>query len=119
MIDFTRNQYRATIIRHVDADTTHVVVDPGFDLSVRMTVRWARINAPELSTEEGKLALAYVNKRLPQGMTCLLTTVKDGKDKYGRYLGEFWVDGTSINDELVHVALAAPYLSRITTPSED
>ena len=44
---YDHNTYRATILRHIDADTTEVEISLGFDVSVRMTARWVGIDAPE------------------------------------------------------------------------
>jgi endonuclease YncB( thermonuclease family) len=62
-------EYRATIIRHVDADTSHVEIDLGFDQSVRKTIRWAGIDAPERWSDAGKVSLAALNEQLPAGTT--------------------------------------------------
>ena len=102
------NYYRARIITHVDADTSRVVIDVGFDVNVKLTIRWVGINAPEKSTPEGKAALAWLNEQLPPGEMCILTTVKDRREKYGRFLGTFYDLDTydaeatsSLNDEMV------------------
>jgi micrococcal nuclease len=98
-------EYRARIIKRVDADTLHLEVDLGLDCRLRLTVRLAGINAPELSTAEGKEAAAFVDAWLvenaPDGMV-LLRTVKDTREKYGRYLGVLFplaiLDGASVTD---------------------
>lgn len=106
---YEANRYRATILRHVDADTTWVTVDLGFDVRMNLSIRWDGINAPEMSTPEGVNAASYVAGRLAVGESCILTTIKDRREKYGRYLGRFWVNGVCINDELIQMGLAAPY----------
>lgn len=105
------NSYRATILRHVDADTTEVEVDLGFDVRTRLTVRWEGIDAPERNTFEGKESLAWVKATLPPGTTCELRTVKDRKEKYGRYLATFWLPGAAIdvNAAMVGQGFAKPY----------
>lgn len=40
------------------------------------------------------------------GKQVLLRTLKDKKGKFGRYLGEIWLDGANINDALVEEGLA-------------
>ena len=94
-------EYRATIIRHIDADTSHVEIDLGFDQSVKKTIRWAGIDAPERWTESGKIATAAISQMLPVGTSCTLKTIKDRKEKYGRYLGVFIrEDGTNLDEWL-------------------
>jgi len=108
---YDSNRYRATILRHVDADTTHARVSLGFDVCVDVTLRWAMIDAPERYTDAGKAATAAVNGWLPVGATCEIETIKGTKEKFGRYLASFYLHGDpeSLNDRLVRLGLAVPY----------
>ncbi len=107
---YDHNTYRVTIVRHVDADSSEIDVDAGFDLSIRMTARWFGIDAPERHTVAGKAATARVNELLPPGSVCLFQAVKGKKEKYGRYLGTFLLhDGTDVNQLLVEEGHAVPY----------
>jgi len=90
---YDNNLYRAVITDHHDGDTSHVVVDAGFDLDIHLTVRWYGINAPELATPEGKAALVWLNGVLPPGSDCLFKSAKSPKDKFGRYLASFDLGG--------------------------
>lgn len=104
-------EYRATIVKHVDADTTRVIIDLGLDVAVRATIRWASINAPEISTPEGEDSLVALKTMLPEGTRCILRTTKDRREKYGRYLGTFYLDdGTNMNDWLVKNGFATAYV---------
>lgn len=95
-------EYRATILRHLDADTSWIRVDLGFDTFIKISVRWAGINAPEMSTSEGVVAREVLIGKLPEGSECILRTIKDKKEKFGRYLGIFiHPDGTNLNDWLI------------------
>ncbi len=97
-------------MRHIDADTSWVLVDLGFDTQTKLTIRWAGINAPEMSTPEGVTARKALLKKLPEGSQCLLTTIKDRKEKFGRYLGLFTdAEGTNLNFWLVEQGHAAHY----------
>lgn len=85
--------YLATVLRVVDADTFHLEIDPGLDLRVRITGRLYAVNAPERSTPEGKAATEFVahwiatNADVSGGtMRLNCRTIKDRKEKYGRYL---------------------------------
>lgn len=111
MIDslYELNIYRATIIRHVDADTSWVMIDCGFDVSVKLSLRWAGINAPERNTVEGKEALAYLRQILPEGSSVYLFTEKDKREKYGRYLGTLVYQGVNMNQKMIDDGYAQPY----------
>jgi len=108
---YDSNRYRATVIRHIDADTTHADVDWGGDTRSRISLRWAGIDAPERYTDAGKAATAAVNGWLPVGATCEIETTKEKKEKFGRYLASFFIHGDpeSLNDRLVRLGLAVPY----------
>ncbi len=107
---YDSNLYKATIIRHVDADTAHVRISVGFDVAIDLTVRWEGIDSPERYTPAGKLATAYVNQILPAGTTCLFRASKENKEKFGRYLGTFFtLEGENLNHRLVAQGHAVPY----------
>lgn len=91
--------YRAILVRVVDADTVYLDVDLGFRIyRGNESYRLGRIDAPELSTEEGKTAKAALASFLLDKVL-LVTTAK--ADKYGRYLIELFADGLNVNDWLV------------------
>lgn len=79
-------EYRSTVLRVVDADTLHLHVDLGLDVSTRLTVRLLGVDAPEARTPEGDAATAWVREQLPQGARVRIGTVKDRREKFGRYL---------------------------------
>lgn len=109
-LPYDQNRYRATIIRHVDADTTWADVDLGFDAHIRLSFRWEGIDAPERGTEAGTAATAFVNGLLPPGARCTITTTKDRREKYGRYLATFWSeDGDNLNEWMVREGYAVAY----------
>ena len=95
-----------------DGDTVTVDIDLGFSVSLKQqSVRLARINAPEVrgsSAEAGiKSRDALRDKVL--GKTVLLRTIRDSREKYGRWLGEIWIDNVCVNDWLLESGLAAHY----------
>lgn len=93
--------YNATVLKVVDGDTVHLMVDLGCDVNVKMTCRLAGINAPEMSTDAGKAAREFLVELL-QGQSIELHTVKDRKEKYGRYLAHLILDdGTFAEDWMV------------------
>lgn len=104
---------RASVTKVVDGDTLHLSVDLGCDVYVAMTVRLYGLNAPELSTAEGVAARDFVVRWVAShGPVFALRTVKDRKEKYGRYLADLLpVDGTaSLCSLLLDSGRAVPYL---------
>lgn len=97
-------EYRVKIRKVVDGDTVDVDIDLGFGVWLQNErIRLFGIDTPESRTrdkEEKKYGLAakqFLKDRLKSG-DVFLRTVKDGKGKFGRILGTFWVEennGTS------------------------
>lgn len=99
-------KYRAQVVRIVDGDTVDATVDLGFDVKLSARFRMLGINAPEKNTKEGKESLARLAVLLPLGSSVVVQTTKDKKEKFGRYLGTFLVDGKNINQQLVDEGFA-------------
>lgn len=103
--------YYAEVHHLVDADTFDVFRDAGGDLFQKMRVRFEGIDAPERGTPEGVAAKAWLAKQLAgkdgKLKAIYLVTIKDEKEKYGRYRGLFWLWGEdpsktpSMNDRMV------------------
>lgn len=110
--------YGAWLTGLVDGDTLHCGVDLGMDVATNQTVRFYGINAPEMSTDAGKVAKAYAAdwfaQNCPDGKF-VLQTVKDKREKYGRYLGVIYALGgaTSLNDLMVSSGNAVAYFPKI------
>ena len=108
-------EYKATIRRVVDGDTVDVTLDLGFDILYNNRIRLLGIDAPESRTrdlEEKVLGLAAkdrVKELCPVGSTVILRTTKDGKGKFGRILGEIFVEEQSVNKLLVEEGHAVEY----------
>ena len=64
-----------------DGDTVNVKLDVGFDLTVYARVRIFGINAPEISTPEGKVARDFAKDLLKPGDP--VRVVSYGWDNYG------------------------------------
>lgn len=109
-------EYKCKIIKVIDGDTTDVDIDLGFGVWLKkQRIRFFGIDTPESRTrdlEEKKYGLAakkYVTDHMPVGSTQTLVTVKDGKGKYGRILGQFRMeDGSILNENMIaeHHAVA-------------
>jgi endonuclease YncB( thermonuclease family) len=96
--------YPAQLVRCVDADTLRLVIDVGFNMTRReASYRLSRVDAPELSTDAGKLARAALEGYL-LGKTLVAQTFKS--DSFGRYITEVWADGANVSDWLVQAGHA-------------
>ena len=110
-------EYKCKIIKVIDGDTTDVDIDLGFGVWLhKQRIRFYGIDTPESRTrdlEEKKYGLAakeYVKAHIPVGSTQTLVTVKDGKGKYGRILGQLKLeDGTILNENMISEHHAVAY----------
>lgn len=110
-------EYSATIRRWVDGDTVDVTLDLGFDILYNNRIRLLGIDTPESRTrdleekERGLAAKDRVKELCPVGATVMLRTTKDGRGKFGRILGEIFVEGVvqSVNQLLVEEGHAVEY----------
>lgn len=113
----TYGPYPARVLDWHDGDTCHVDVDLGFFESVRaydidghprISCRIFGINAPELSTDAGKAALAYALQLCPAGT--MVTVVSHGLDKYGgRFDGSLTLpDGSDFGQAMLAAGQAVP-----------
>ena len=99
------------VVKVVDGDTVDVLIDLGFDVHVKGRVRLLGINAPESRTrdkEEKKKGLA-AKARLKELCKNKVLLKSHGKEKYGRILGELFVDGASLNTIMVAEGHAEKY----------
>jgi micrococcal nuclease len=106
--------YKATFLKNYDGDTIDVTADLGFDTHLDMRLRLLGIDTPELTSADPNLRLKAQQARdfarqLLTGQPLIIETVKDAKEKYGRYLARIWARGICLNDELVRLSLATPY----------
>lgn len=102
-------QYKCKIERIVDGDTIIVSIDVGFGIWLKdIPIRVLGINTPEVRTKDiiekiaGMKAKARVEELLPVGSTVIVNTELD-KEKFGRILGDFLIDG---KESLGHILLA-------------
>lgn len=112
-------RYRATLISVHDGDTCTLLVSLGLDVRVRVTLRVAGINAPELATPEGKIAqqfaLSWLMAAGPGEWPFVIASQKAateiGTEKYGRYLAQIWrlSDGTELGAAMIAANQAAPW----------
>lgn len=114
--------YEAKVLSVHDGDTISVEIDLGFELKFTDKIRFFGLNAPELKmrNENNKLVenpagnktLEIVKEFLPIGSTIVVETIKDKKEKYGRYLANIYAmrDGeqVNVNKFLLEYNLAVP-----------
>lgn len=86
--------YKAVITDVHDGDTCTADIDLGFGIWIKgEKLRLHRINAPEITggskargLESKKFLVATIS-----GRDVTLETIKDRKEKYGRFLAEIWM----------------------------
>lgn len=96
-----------------DGDTCTVDIDLGLSTWIRgEKIRLNRINAPEMTGSDkpkGTVARDFL-RGLILDKDIVLQTIKDAREKYGRYLGELWLqkDGAplNVNDAMVNAGHA-------------
>tara|TARA_B100000287_G_scaffold134433_1_gene126361 strand:+ start:1480 stop:1827 length:348 start_codon:yes stop_codon:yes gene_type:complete len=105
--------YSIKVTRVVDGDTYDCMVDLGFNTWVTCRVRMYGINAPETRTrdlkekEAGLKAKKWLIERVDKGEKVEMLSY--GKGKYGRTLGELYIDGVNVNKEMVRKKLCKSY----------
>jgi endonuclease YncB( thermonuclease family) len=111
----TWGPYRGYVVLLHDGDTVYIDLDLGFDHLIeshdwdnhpRLACRVYGINAPELSTDAGKAALAYAQTLLHPGDRVLVTS--HGWDKYGgRFDGSITLpDGSDFAQQMINAGHA-------------
>ncbi len=107
--------YKATIVSVYDGDTITVNIDLGLQIwAYKEKLRLYGINAPEVrgsQRPEGLKSRDFLRSLLPEGKEILISSYKDKKGKYGRYLANIWTENedgtiTNINDLLVEEGFA-------------
>lgn len=108
-------QYNVKISKVVDGDTVDVDIDLGFSTVLKkQRVRMMGIDTPESRTRDlvekkfGKAAKAHLKGILDAKQ---ITLVSHDKGKFGRILGELFVNGEeiSVNQRMINDHHAVPY----------
>jgi micrococcal nuclease len=102
------------VVSVYDGDTITVDIDLGLKTFVKKEkIRFFRINAPELRGAERKRGLESRDflRGILADKDIILETIKDKRGKYGRYLGEIWIENEkgkliNVNDLLVKKGFA-------------
>lgn len=106
--------YSAELIRVIDGDTIDAWIDLGFKISIRRRIRLWGIDAPETRTRdlvekaEGIKAKTRLKDILDGSSGKFLLRSQD-VDKYGRCLGEIYIEDVNINKQLLAENLVEVY----------
>ncbi len=105
-------EYKATVTKVYDGDTITVDFDLGFGILIRkQKIRLLGINTPEVRGPEkpqGIISRDALRQRI-LGKVVTIKTSKDKKGKYGRWLGEVYVEDENINQWLINEGYAREY----------
>lgn len=94
-MEHTLYHYKAIVTSVYDGDTCTVDIDLGLSTRIRgEKLRLNRINAPEITGKErpGGLKSRDFLKAKINGKEITIETIKDRREKYGRYLAEIWLE---------------------------
>ena len=115
--DPTDFSYRvAEITKIVDGDTIDVIIDLGFDIMYKSRVRLFGIDTPESRTRNkeekvrGLLSKNFLKEHLKASKKIIIKTHKgEETGKFGRILGEIFIDGININQKMCDEGYAVAY----------
>lgn len=100
--------YPATILVIKDGDTVECRIDLGLGIFKAETIRLNGIDAPEMSTAEGKAAKKELEQLL-QDKQVIISTANDKREKFGRLLGVVVLNGINVNQLLIKKGLVKSY----------
>lgn len=101
--------YNALVTRVVDGDSLITEIDAGFRIEAEMPLRIAHIDAPEMSTVEGKAARGYLVALLgPLPVAVVVHTIKP-VERWGRYLAEVYIGDLDVGADMVAHGHAVAY----------
>ena len=106
--------YAANLIKIIDGDTIDAEIDLGFSTFVKKRIRFLGIDAPETRTrdlEEKQAGLKAKSRveALFDASNGMFVLRSHGVGKYGRVLGEIFIDKVNINNLLIEEGLASKY----------
>ena len=114
-------EYKCKILRVVDGDTVDIDIDLGFGMWMhKERVRMMGIDTPESRTRDltdkafGLASKERLKELLPVGSMSVLKTEidrsgEDKKGKFGRILGDFFIDDKRATDILIEEGHAVAY----------
>ena len=96
--------YKALVTGVYDGDSITVRMDLGFGIIFEnQKIRLANINTPELRGDERESGLISrdVLREKILDKEIIMTTFKDRKGKYGRYIGEIFLEEPIVDESLL------------------
>ena len=96
-------EYNGTLVKVLDGDTIDCFIDLGFDLKIKKRIRYMGIDTWESRTRDKEekvkgLAAKARNKELLEAG--VFKIISHGTGKFGRVLGEIFVDPSAVGHEL-------------------
>jgi micrococcal nuclease len=115
--DPTDFSYRVDkVTKIVDGDTIDVMLDLGFDIKYKSRVRLFGIDTPESRTRDkvekkyGLLSKKFLQEQIKKSKRVTIKTYKgDETGKFGRILGDVFLDGKSVNSLMCTKGHAVEY----------
>jgi len=115
--DPTDFSYRVDkVTKIVDGDTIDVMLDLGFDIKYKSRVRLFGIDTPESRTRDkvekkyGLLSKKFLQEQIKKSKKVTIKTYKgDETGKFGRILGDVFLDGKSVNSLMCTKGHAVEY----------
>jgi len=124
--DQTDFSYRVSkVTKVVDGDTIDVIIDLGFDIMYKSRVRLFGIDTPESRTRDlvekkyGLLSKEFLKTQLKEGKIVIKTHKDEETGKFGRILGEIFVDGVNVNQLMCDEGHAVLYEGQNKSDIED
>jgi micrococcal nuclease len=114
-------EYKCKVLRVVDGDTVDIDIDLGFGIWMhKERVRMMGIDTPESRTRDkvekafGLASKARLKELLPIGSISVLKTEidrsgEDSRGKFGRILGDFYIQDKKATDILIEEGYAVAY----------
>lgn len=101
---------KALVTRVIDGDTIEARVDTGYDADRRVVIRFKDIDTPERGQDGYQEATDYVIERLMGNEDVYIESFMFKTGGFKRYLGIIYVNGENLNEELLKLGLAVPYV---------
>lgn len=117
-------EYKCVVVDHVDGDTIDVDIDLGFGVGLKdVRFRLTGIDTPEKFTSDaeervfGNASSVRLAELLPIGSKAIVKSDvnksgKNVKEKWNKWLGEFFVNGNSINKQMIAEGYAVAYFGQ-------
>jgi micrococcal nuclease len=104
------NYIRKALVTHiVDGDTFDAIVDLGYGSSVEIRFRLLGVDTPERGQEGYQEAKDYLEQEIGN-REVYIASRKFQKGGFGRYLGVVYYANGNLNENLLELNLATPYI---------